>query len=80
VTPEVTEFLERLKSKAVVGIVGGSDLVKQKEQLGEDITHRADYSFSGSVAYFNITRHNCCAVENGLVAYRNGELIGIQVR
>lgn len=35
------------------------DLVKQKEQLGEDVTEVYDYSFS----------------ENGLVGYKNGTLI-----
>lgn len=43
-----------------VGVVGGSDLIKQKEQLGEDIISKSIYSFS----------------ENGLVAYKNGILIG----
>eukprot|EP01033_Poteriospumella_lacustris_P015689 gene15689-11229_t len=57
---EMQEFLQRLKSKATVGIVGGSDLVKQQEQMGANVVHDVDYSFS----------------ENGLVAYKNGELIG----
>ena len=30
------EFLERLKGKVTVGLVGGSDLVKILEQLGGD--------------------------------------------
>lgn len=64
VTPEVKEFLARLREKVKVGIVGGSDLVKQKEQLGQNIVNEADYSFS----------------ENGLVAYKDGALIGKEVR
>lgn len=60
---EMQEFLQRLKSKATVGIVGGSDLVKQQEQMGANVVHDVDYSFS----------------ENGLVAYKNGELIGKEV-
>ena len=28
--------LEKLKSQITVGVVGGSDLVKQREQLGQD--------------------------------------------
>lgn len=63
VTPEVTDFLQKLRTKVAVGIVGGSDLVKQKEQLGSNIVNEVDYSFS----------------ENGLVAYKNGELIGKEV-
>lgn len=50
---ELTKFVN-------VSVVGGSDLVKQKEQLGEDIIFKTIYSFS----------------ENGLVAYKNGILIG----
>jgi phosphomannomutase len=60
ITPEMKLFMESLMGKVVVGIVGGSDLVKQKEQLGEDVIHTYDYSFS----------------ENGLIAYKHGELIG----
>jgi phosphomannomutase len=41
------DLLARLRQKVVVGIVGGSDLVKQREQMGEDVTDRVDYSFSG---------------------------------
>ena len=63
VTPEVKDFLLKLRTKVAVGIVGGSDLVKQKEQLGNNIIGEVDYSFS----------------ENGLVAYKNGELIGKEV-
>lgn len=61
-TPEMNLFLKELRSKIFIGVVGGSDLVKQKEQLGENIVNEADYSFS----------------ENGLVAYKDGELIGKQ--
>ena len=43
-----------------MGIVGGSDLKKQKEQMGENIINEVKYSFS----------------ENGLVAYKDGKLIG----
>ncbi|XP_048103717.1 phosphomannomutase 2 isoform X2 [Alosa alosa] len=45
-----------------VGVVGGSDLVKIKEQLGDDVIDQVDYVFS----------------ENGLVAYRYGQLHSIQ--
>ena len=45
-----------------VGIVGGSDLVKQIEQIGENVVGEWDYVFS----------------ENGLVAYKEGKLIGQQ--
>ena len=45
----------------MIGFVGGSDLVKQYEQLGEDALKAFDFCFS----------------ENGLTAYRLGrELTG----
>ena len=56
-------FLSKLNKKITVGIVGGSDLVKQQEQMGANIVNEVNYSFS----------------ENGLVAYHNGQLIGKQV-
>ena len=40
----------------VTGIVGGSDLVKQQEQVSDNVVNEVDYSFS----------------ENGLVAYKDG--------
>lgn len=63
VTTDMKEFLTRLRTKVTVGIVGGSDLVKQQEQMGKDIVNEVDYSFS----------------ENGLVAYKNGALVGKEV-
>ncbi|XP_061685732.1 phosphomannomutase 2 isoform X2 [Syngnathoides biaculeatus] len=52
VTTEMSMFIEKLKTRVRVGVVGGSDLCKIKEQLGDD--------------------------ENGLVAYKEGQLISIQ--
>jgi phosphomannomutase len=62
-TEEMKEFLVKLRQKVNVGIVGGSDLIKQQEQMGKDVVNEVDYSFS----------------ENGLVAYHNGVLIGKEV-
>lgn len=62
ITPEMMEFMMKLKEHVTVGIVGGSDLAKQQEQLGEDVVSRFPYNFS----------------QNGLVAYHNGEIIGQQ--
>lgn len=59
VSPETTEYLAKLRQKICIGVVGGSDLVKQKEQLG-DSPNLFDYCFS----------------ENGLLAYKDGKLIG----
>jgi len=59
-TEEVKIFLQELRKKVVVGIVGGSDLVKQQEQVGANVINEVDYSFS----------------ENGLLAYKDGNLVG----
>lgn len=53
------EYLQTVRKTCCIGIVGGSDLAKQREQLGDDCVNDFDYVFS----------------ENGLVAYKKGELI-----
>jgi phosphomannomutase len=50
-------LLAQLRNKCAIGFVGGSDLVKQQEQLGSKVTSMFDY----------------CFAENGLTAYRLGE-------
>ncbi|XP_019735267.1 phosphomannomutase 2 isoform X2 [Hippocampus comes] len=62
VTAEMATFIEKLKTKVRVGVVGGSDLSKIKEQLGDDVIHKVDYVFA----------------ENGLVAFKEGQLLSIQ--
>ena len=59
---EMTAFLAELRGHVVTGIVGGSDLPKQQEQVGKNVINDVDYSFS----------------ENGLVAYKDGALVGKQ--
>ncbi|KAK4158450.1 eukaryotic phosphomannomutase [Chaetomidium leptoderma] len=59
-SPEILDLLSRLRQKVAIGFVGGSDLVKQQEQLGSsevNVTSLFDFCFS----------------ENGLTAYRQGE-------
>eukprot|EP01100_Stratorugosa_tubuloviscum_P016086 TRINITY_DN997_c0_g1_i3.p1 TRINITY_DN997_c0_g1~~TRINITY_DN997_c0_g1_i3.p1 ORF type:complete len:279 (-),score=113.78 TRINITY_DN997_c0_g1_i3:68-814(-) len=55
---EMKSFLKDLKTKVTVATVGGSDFIKQQEQLGTDLFEFVDFAFS----------------ENGLVAYQNGTL------
>lgn len=62
VTPEMMAFMKQLSQKITVGIVGGSDLPKQQEQLGDGIVNEFPWNFS----------------QNGLVAYKNGELQEVQ--
>ncbi|XP_077575096.1 phosphomannomutase 2 isoform X2 [Stigmatopora nigra] len=62
ITAEMASFIEKLKTRVRVGVVGGSDLVKIKEQLGNDVIQKMYYVFA----------------ENGLVAYKEGHLLSIQ--
>ena len=58
--PEMIAFLNKLKEHCVIGYVGGSDLAKQKEQLGEAaVSGLFDFGFS----------------ENGATAFRLGKQI-----
>ena len=46
ITKDMMAFLKELSKKVVVGIVGGSDLPKQEEQLGKGIVDVFPYNFS----------------------------------
>lgn len=62
IKPNMEKFLQELKSKVKVGIVGGSDFDKIVEQLGSgasEVVSNFDFVFS----------------ENGLVAYENGKFL-----
>ena len=59
ITEPMMTFMKDLSSKITVGIVGGSDLPKQEEQLGSGVVNLFPFNFS----------------QNGLVAYQNGELL-----
>jgi len=63
ITQEMRAFMDELRTKVIVGIVGGSDLVKIKEQMGGD--------------YF-VASYDYVFAENGLVAYKSGELKDVQ--
>lgn len=62
ITPEMMAFMRALGQKVTIGIVGGSDLPKQEEQLGAGIINEFPWNFS----------------QNGLVAYKNGKLLEVQ--
>ena len=60
ISPEMLQLLSALRHKCAIGFVGGSNLVKQQEQLGTPsipVTGLFDF----------------CFAENGLTAYRLGE-------
>ena len=60
VSEEMSDFLKELRKKMNIGIVGGSDIEKQKEQMGNNIVNEVDYDFP----------------ENGLIAFKDGNIIG----
>jgi phosphomannomutase len=62
IEPKMVEEIKRLRGLVTVGTVGGSDLAKQIEQLGQSVLTDFDYVFS----------------ENGLVAYKAGQLLAVQ--
>jgi len=57
ITPEMEAFMSKLTGEVVVGLVGGSDLVKINEQMNGKALSMFTHVFS----------------ENGLVYHRNGE-------
>eukprot|EP00698_Gefionella_okellyi_P025069 TRINITY_DN9061_c0_g1_i2.p1 TRINITY_DN9061_c0_g1~~TRINITY_DN9061_c0_g1_i2.p1 ORF type:complete len:227 (+),score=60.25 TRINITY_DN9061_c0_g1_i2:26-682(+) len=56
-SPEMHTLLKELRQRAYIGVVGGSDLPKIKEQLGNTVVADFDYVFA----------------ENGCVAYADGK-------
>jgi len=53
---EMLEILKALRKIVTVGVVGGSDLVKQNEQLGGDGTNRLinPFNHSGDEVAFSL--------------------------
>ena len=59
IDPEMIAVLKELRKHYTIGTIGGSDLCKQKEQLGESVLDDFDYVFS----------------ENGLLGFHQGKEI-----
>ncbi|KAG1141249.1 hypothetical protein G6F37_008773 [Rhizopus arrhizus] len=62
VSQEMKDCLAQLRKKVAIGFVGGSDISKQYEQLGNTILEDFDF----------------CFAENGLTAYRLGQQMASQ--
>uniref|UniRef100_A0A8D2DP14 Phosphomannomutase n=1 Tax=Sciurus vulgaris TaxID=55149 RepID=A0A8D2DP14_SCIVU len=64
IDPEVSAFLQKLRSRVQIGVVGGSDYAKIAEQLGDgdEVIEKFDYVFA----------------ENGTVQYKHGRLLSKQ--
>jgi phosphomannomutase len=59
ITPEIKQALSNLRKDVKIGTVGGSDLIKAKEQMGETLLQDMDFVFA----------------ENGTIAFENGIMI-----
>ena len=75
--PEMRNFLEELKGVATVGVVGGSDFDKQKEQLGDD-GFSSFPLFSSHSVFLGLVLDfvDYSFSENGLIAYHKGQSLG----
>ncbi|KAF7841681.1 phosphomannomutase [Senna tora] len=79
-TPEMVQFMQDLRKVVTVGVVGGSDLTKIAEQLGKT-GNKIIYLSTNEFTLFVTTVTNdydYVFSENGLVAHKEGKLIGTQ--
>lgn len=66
ISPEFTSLLAALRKQCVIGVVGGSDLKKIREQLTADPT--VDF----------LTKFDYVFAENGLTGFRDGKELASQ--
>lgn len=84
IAPDMLSLLQRLRRRCRVGIVGGSDLAKIAEQIGSGTgaarAPRGRAATAGRRAPAAVVQlFDYVFSENGLVAYRDGQLIGREV-
>ncbi|KAB1263249.1 Phosphomannomutase 2 [Camelus dromedarius] len=65
ITKDMDGFLQELRQKIKIGVVGGSDFEKVQEQLGSD----------GKLHLALVEKYDYVFPENGLVAYKDGKLL-----
>ncbi|KAJ3211761.1 Phosphomannomutase [Entophlyctis luteolus] len=90
ISESMKQTLANLRKKIAIGFVGGSDLAKQKEQIGEDGTQslvtsflHAIFPFVFELTFVKINRivldmFDFCFSENGLTAYKLGKQLASQ--
>ncbi|GAY42138.1 hypothetical protein CUMW_064520 [Citrus unshiu] len=77
-TPQMLEFMRELRKVVTVGVVGGSDLSKISEQLGKTVTKICFRALNNVLVNAVIDEYDYVFSENGLVAHKDGKLIGTQ--
>jgi phosphomannomutase len=89
VSDEVMEVLKKLKRKVVIGFVGGSDLRKQNEQLGEkgesfcptnNVRLWTLLSLNTTRSIRGVQLFDFAFSENGLNAIKKGKMLATQVK
>lgn len=76
------DTLAALRKKAVIGFVGGSDISKQYEQLGNSSEYyKREMDSIDQILKYHIVLEDFdfCFAENGLTAYRLGQQMTSQV-
>jgi phosphomannomutase len=71
-------LLEELRHKVAIGFVGGSDLIKQQEQLGSGGSNGI-LKFIVKLTYTVLDMFDYCFAENGLTAFRQGVRLPAEV-
>jgi len=76
------EDLQKVRKKCLVGLVGGSDIVKIAEQIGGTQGNIQGFFFLQffEFVYLAIAKYDFVFAENGLVAYKNGNKFFEEVR
>ena len=79
-------FMASVRERYAVGLVGGSDLLKILEQMGGkdgEIVRRSKKEIKRNnekVHSSAIHSYDYVFAENGLVAYKDGELVAVEVQ
>ena len=75
ITPEMDMCLQEVRKKCLIGLVGGSDIVKIAEQIGgtqgEFVLEEFHFQKKCFV-HVAIAKYDYVFAENGLVGYKNG--------
>ena len=74
ITPEMDVCLQEVRKKCLIGLVGGSDIVKIAEQIGgtQGEGFQKKWILRKCLVDLAIAKYDYVFAENGLVGYKNG--------